>query len=131
MSENLSPQSIVEWASEWVPEANRARFAEALKRELALNAPASSDMARVVAERDQLKRALSRQIELNTPESATSALKWQRRSESYTPSEHGHQIWPTAAPFTIAYLATDHCWYTLDVPVPVLGNVARSEGAAK
>lgn len=32
---NLSPQSLVEWASAWVPESNRARFADALKRELA------------------------------------------------------------------------------------------------
>ena len=31
---NLTPESIVEWASNWVPEANRARFAEALAQEL-------------------------------------------------------------------------------------------------
>ena len=31
---NLSTESLIEWAAHWVPENNRARFAEALASEL-------------------------------------------------------------------------------------------------
>lgn len=35
MPKNFSTESLIEWAAHWVPDNNRARFAEALSQELA------------------------------------------------------------------------------------------------
>lgn len=58
---------------------NATEAVQRIERELGLtpSAPSSArlteQLARVVAERDQLKRALNRQIELSTPESGTAS----------------------------------------------------------
>jgi hypothetical protein len=60
-------------------------------------------------------------IPLFTASAIRTTHQWQKMPEDYTPSEHGHRIWPDAEPFTIAVLGTNQRWYTLAVVPEAIG----------
>ena len=42
-------------------------------------------------------------------------VRWVMMPREYTPSDHGHRIWPDYGPFTLATYCEDGHWYTLTV----------------